>query len=96
MALDPQLERILLQAVSGGGDGSAIEPGLADGLLRKTAELAQRQEDMGLPAVLLVPAQLRMLLARFLRRAVPSLKVVANSEVPENRTIRVTGLVGAN
>ena len=96
MALDPQLERILLQAVSGGSDGSAIEPGLADGLLRKTAELAQRQEDMGLPPVLLVPAQLRMLLSRFLRRAVPSLKVVANSEVPENRTIRVTGLVGAN
>ncbi len=95
MALDPQLERILLQAVSGGGDGSAIEPGLADGLLKKTAELAQRQEDMGLPAVLLVPSQLRMLLSRFLRRAVPSLKVVANSEVPENRTIRVTGLVGA-
>ena len=95
MALDPQLERILLQAVSGGGDGSAIEPGLADGLLRKTAELAQRQEDMGLPPVLLVPAQLRMLLSRFLRRTVPSLKVVANSEVPENRTIRVTGLVGA-
>ena len=96
MALDPQLERILLQAVSGGSDGSAIEPGLADGLLRKTAELAPRQEDMGLPPVLLVPAQLRMLLSRFLRRAVPSLKVVANSEVPENRTIRVTGLVGAN
>ncbi len=96
MALDPQLERILLQAVSGGGDGSAIEPGLADGLLKKTAELAQRQEDMGLPPVLLVPAPLRMLLSRFLRRAVPSLKVVANSEVPENRTIRVTGLVGAS
>lgn len=96
MALDPQLERILLQAVSGGGDGSAIEPGLADGLLKRTAELAQRQEDMGLPPVLLVPAPLRMLLSRFLRRAVPGLKVVANSEVPENRTIRVTGLVGAH
>jgi flagellar biosynthesis protein FlhA len=32
--------------------------------------------------VLLVPAQLRWLLSRFLRRAVPSLKVVSNSEVP--------------
>jgi flagellar biosynthesis protein FlhA len=93
MALDPQLERLLLQAVSG-GEGNAIEPGLADGLLRKTSELAQRQEDMGLPAVLMVPAQLRMLLSRFLRRSVPNLKVVANSEVPENRTIRVTGLIG--
>ncbi|MDR1461568.1 MAG: FHIPEP family type III secretion protein, partial [Azoarcus sp.] len=95
MALEPGLERILLQAMGTGGDG-AIEPGLADTLLRQTAQLAQRQEEIGLPAVLLVPAQLRMLLSRFLRRAVPSLRVIANSEVPESRTIRVTGMVGQN
>lgn len=96
MALDPGLERILLQAVAtGGGEGGAIEPGLADGLLRRTAELAQRQEDIGLPPVLLVPPALRWLLSRFLRRSVPSLKVIANSEVPENRLIRVTSMVGA-
>jgi flagellar biosynthesis protein FlhA len=94
MALEPGLERILLQAMGAGGDG-AIEPGLADTLLRQTAQLSQRQEDIGLPAVLLVPAQLRMLLSRFLRRAVPSLRVIANSEVPESRIIRVSGMVGA-
>ncbi len=94
MTLEPALERILMQAM-GGGDGGAIEPSLADGLLRHTAEVAQRQEDIGLPPVLLVPPQLRWLLSRFLRRAVPSLKVIANSEVPETRTIRVTSLVGA-
>ncbi|MDR0702847.1 MAG: flagellar biosynthesis protein FlhA [Azoarcus sp.] len=93
MALEPGLERILLQAMGTGGDG-VIEPGLADTLLRQTAQLAQRQEEIGLPAVLLAPAQLRMLLSRFLRRAVPSLRVIANSEVPESRTIRVTGMVG--
>ncbi|MBL8447422.1 MAG: flagellar biosynthesis protein FlhA [Zoogloeaceae bacterium] len=96
MALDPGLERILLQAVAtGGGEGGAIEPGLADGLLRRTAELAQRQEDIGLPPVLLVPPALRWLLSRFLRRSVPNLKVIANSEVPETRMIRVTSMVGA-
>jgi len=93
VALEPGLERILLQAM-GGGDG-VIEPGLADTLLRQTALLAQRQEEIGLPPVLLVPAQLRLLLSRFLRRAVPALRVIANSEVPESRTIRVTGMVGA-
>ncbi|MDR2014535.1 MAG: flagellar biosynthesis protein FlhA [Azoarcus sp.] len=92
MALEPGLERILLQA-TGGGDG-AIEPGLADTLLQQTAQLAQRQEEIGLPPVLLVPAQLRLLLSRFLRRAVPALRVIANSEVPESRTIRVTGMLG--
>jgi flagellar biosynthesis protein FlhA len=96
MTLEPALERILMQAMgSGGGEGGVIEPSLADGLLRHTADVAQRQEDIGLPPVLLVPPQLRWLLSRFLRRAVPSLKVIANSEVPEARTIRVTGMVGA-
>ena len=94
MALEPGLERILLQAMGTSGDG-AIEPGLADTLLRQTAQLARRQEDIGLPPVLLAPSQLRMLLSRFLRRAVPSLRVIANSEVPESRTIRITGMVGA-
>lgn len=95
MALEPGLERILMQAMSAGGEGGAIEPGLADTLLRQTAQIAQRQEDIGLPPVLLVPSQLRMLLSRFLRRAVPSLKVISNSEVPESRTIRVTVMIGA-
>jgi len=95
MALEPGLERILLQAMSVGSEGGAIEPGLADTLLRQTAQIAQRQEDIGLPPVLLVPSQLRTLLSRFLRRAVPSLKVISNSEVPESRTIRVTAMVGA-
>ena len=94
IALEPSLERILMQAMPSGGDGGAIEPGLADGLLRQTAEVAQRQEEIGLPPVMLVPPQLRWLLSRFLRRAVPSLKVVANTEVPDSRTIRVTAMVG--
>ncbi len=95
MALEPGLERILMQAMTSGGDGGVIEPGLADTLLRQTAQIAQRQEDIGLPPVLLVPAQLRMLLSRFLRRAVPTLKVISNNEVPESRTIRVTAMIGA-
>ena len=62
---------------------------------RETAAAAQRQEEVGLPAVLLVPNSLRWLLARFLRRAVPSLKVIAHSEVPESRSIRVASMVGS-
>lgn len=95
IALDPSLERVLSQAIqAGGAEGGAIEPGLADTLMRETARAAQRQEDLGLPPVLLVPNNLRWLLARFLRRAVPSLKVIAHSEVPEARTIRVAAVVG--
>jgi flagellar biosynthesis protein FlhA len=96
LALEPGLERILGQALAGGGDGSGIEPGLADTLLRETANAAQSQEELGLPAVLLVPGNLRWLLSRFLRRAVPQLKVLANGEVPDSRTIKVTIIIGAS
>ncbi len=96
MALDPGLERLLGQAVQGtASDGSGIEPGLADTLLRETAAAAQRQEEIGLPAVLLVPGQLRWLLSRFLRRTWPTLKVLANAEIPESKTIKVTTVIGA-
>ena len=95
MALDPGLERILAQAVQGGGGAAGIEPGLADTLLRETATAAQRQEEVGLPSVLLVPGHLRWLLSRFLRRAWPNLKVLANAEIPESRTIKVTAIIGA-
>jgi len=96
MALEPGLERLLGQAMQGGGgDTSGIEPGLADTLLRETVKAAQRQEEIGLPAVLLVPGPLRWLLSRFLRRAWPALKVLANAEIPETKTIKVTTVIGA-
>jgi flagellar biosynthesis protein FlhA len=94
MALDPQLERLLSQTVQSGTDSGGVEPGLADTLLRETARVSQKQEEIGLPAVLLVPPALRLLLSRFLRRAWPALKVLSNSEVPDSRTIRVTAIIG--
>ena len=96
MALEPSLERLLTQALAGvGADGSGIEPGLADTLLRETAAAAKRQEDLGMVPVLLVPSGLRWLLSRFLRRAWTNLKVLANSEIPESKTIKVTAIIGA-
>ncbi len=95
MALDPGLERILLQAVqTKSADAPGIEPGLVDTLLREAGVAAQQQERLGLPSVLLVPAELRVLLARFLRRAVSQIKVIAHSEIPDSSTIKVTAMLG--
>ena len=96
ITLDVRLERLLIQALQtgGGGDNMAIEPGLADTIMMKTQHAAQQQEQMGYPAVLLVPGQLRSLLARFLRRAIPNLRVISQNELPDTRTIRVTSVVG--
>lgn len=92
IGMDKELEYILIQAMQTSHEG--IEPGLADTVLRETRAAAQAQEQMGLPTVLLVPAQLRDLLARFLKRAVPQLRVISHDEVPDFKTIRVTAMVG--
>ena len=94
IALDQGLERLLLQTLQAGHDAAGMEPGLADALLERTQASTQRQEALGHPPVLLTPAVLRPLLARFLRRTVPQLKVLSHAEVPEGKQIKVTSLVG--
>ncbi|HET9113901.1 MAG TPA: flagellar biosynthesis protein FlhA [Burkholderiales bacterium] len=95
MALDNKLERLLLQAIQASGpDHAGMEPGLADALATQADAATRQQEKMGLPPVLLVPHPLRVLLARFLHRAIPQLKVLSHSEIPDSKTIRVTNLVG--
>ncbi|MDR6582063.1 flagellar biosynthesis protein FlhA [Herbaspirillum sp. BH-1] len=94
MALDSKLERLLMQALQASGDTGGIEPGLADSLVQQTEIAAQRQEQLGYAPVLLVGAPLRTLMARFLRRAMPQLRVLSHAEVPESKTIKVTSLVG--
>ena len=93
IGMDKELEHVLSQAIQAGG-GSAIEPGLAHTLLREAQNAAHAQEQLGLPTVLLVPGQIRDLLARFLKRSLPQLKVISQEEVPGFKTVRVTSLVG--
>lgn len=95
ITLDPTLEHILMQATqTKGAEGAGLEPGLAENLLMQADATVQRQEQLGLPAVLLVPAPLRLLLSRFLRRGIPQLKVISHNEVPESKSIRVTAVLG--
>ena len=95
MALDSGLERLLTQALHASPNSVGIEPGLADTLLREAVGASQRQEQVGLTPVLLVPAPLRTLLARFLRRALPRLKILSHAEVPDSSNIKVTSILGA-
>ncbi len=94
IALDPELEKLLGQAFTG-GEAAALEPGLAETFLRESAQAARHQETLGQPQVLLVPDRLRMPLARMLKRVLPQLRVLAHAEIPDSRTIRVSSIVGA-
>ena len=92
IGLDTPLERLLLQALQGGG---GLEPGLADRLLEQAQQALQRQELLGAPPVLLVNHALRPLLARFLHRSLPQLVVLSNMEISDNRQIRMTSTIGS-
>ena len=90
IAIDPALERLLVQALGNpNGQGQALDPGVADILTQKAAEVALKQEEIGIPACLLVPDQIRSAISRLVRRVAPRLQVLAHSEIPESHTIRV-------
>ncbi|OGB40656.1 MAG: flagellar biosynthesis protein FlhA [Burkholderiales bacterium RIFOXYC2_FULL_59_8] len=92
IGLDNSLDRVLLQALS---NSSGLEPGLANNLLREAQSAMDRQSQLGVASVLVVQHALRVLLARFLRRNLPQLKVLSHNEIPDNRTIKVTATIGA-
>jgi len=88
IAIDPGLERLLVQAL-GSASGPALDPGVAEMLTRNAAETAMKQEEVGVPACLLVPDQIRSAISRLVRRVAPRLQVLAHSEIPETHTIRI-------
>ena len=93
VAFDPNLENLLAQALAPGAPG-ALEPGVADLVVKATAEAAQRQEQAGVPACLLVPDRIRVPVARLLKKAAPRLRVIAHAEVPDTHSIRIGRIVG--
>ena len=93
IALEPELERLVTQALTS-PHGPALDPGVAETLTRQAADSARQQEDLGLPACLLVPDLIRPTMARLLRRAAPRLKVLSHSEIPETHSIRIGSLIG--
>ena len=93
VALSPDLERLLVEATQAGGS-PGIEPGLADALAAEAATASAKLEQLGHSPVLLVAPQLRAPLSRFLRRTIPQLRVIAHTEIPDNRKIRVASILG--
>jgi len=101
ITLEPALEQLLLNSVqqaqkAGADDSAFIEPGLADRLQQSLVSAAQKQEVQGKSLVLLVAAPLRPMLARFVRHSVPDMRVLAYTEIPENKQISVDASVGAS
>lgn len=93
IGLDPKLERVLTQALTTSG---ALEPGLAETLLNDAQRAINAQEARGDASVLVVPPVLRASLSRFLRHHFPQLGVLSNFEIPEERILRITSVIGGS
>ena len=93
IAMDPEVERLVTQALNS-PHGAALDPGVAETLTRSAADSAKRQEDLGVPACLLVPDMIRAPMARLLKRAAPRLRVLGHSEIPETHSIRIGSIIG--
>jgi len=94
ITLDPALEQVLQDSMSGGDAAPGFEPGLADRIQTALGDSTRRQEAAGEPAVLLVAPKIRPWIAKLMRHSTPSLAVLAYNEIPENRRIRVIAAVG--
>ena len=96
ITLDMALEQLLQQSLQAMSEGAgAVEPGLAQKLIMSLKDACEKQEMAGQPSVLLVADNLRELLVRLVRFSIPRLSILAFSEVPETREIRIVNSVGA-
>jgi len=93
MTLDPNLEQILQKSIQQSGEGG-IEPGMAENLHTALQEHTQRQEALGKPAVLLVSAPIRPLVARFVRHSISGINVLSYNEVPDDKQIKIIATIG--
>jgi len=96
ITLEPSLEQIMLQSLQMSDEGGGIEPGLAERLHGSLVESAQMQEGLGQPAILLVSAGVRHMLAKFVKHSIPQLHVLAYNEIPDNMQIKIVSTVGQN
>ena len=94
-AIAPAIRAIRRRASSVGRVMATCRSLPSASLTRSAADTARRQEDLGVPACLLVPDALRAPLARLLKRAAPRLKVLAHSEIPETHSIRIGSIIGS-
>ena len=95
ITLDPALEQLLQESVrTAGSGGLGLEPGLAENMFASLGEATQRQEVNGQPAVLLVSALVRPVLARLIKGSIPALKVLSYNEIPDDKQIKIVATVG--
>jgi flagellar biosynthesis protein FlhA len=96
MTLQPELERILANAVThaSSAQGLVLEPDLAESLFTALRRSVHAVQEQGHAAVLVVAPQIRTLLSRLIRHRVTDLMVLSYTEVPADQAVKVIFNVG--
>jgi flagellar biosynthesis protein FlhA len=99
MTLSPAMEQMLLKSQQqsqqmGNFDDIVLEPGLAERLQASIRDAAQKQELGGKPAVLLVSAPLRAVMAKFSRYINGEIHVLAFNEIPDDKQVTIEASIG--
>ncbi len=89
------MEQILLQALrSSGGEAPVLEPTLAERVRKALKDVEQWQQRQGRVVALVVSPLLRAFLARFARMNRINVAVLAYTELPQDKTVKVLANVG--
>ena len=93
--LSPKLEQLLQKTIHEGPESYfALEPTLAEKMQDSVRELAEQQEAVGLPPVLLVTSTLRVMLSKLFKTSVKNLHILSFDEIPESKRINIIASVG--
>lgn len=83
LSLDPRVENQILASVRSGGQGSlAVEPRLAEQLLRRLAPMAEAMFREGRQPVLLCVGEVRRQIRALTQRSIPKLAILSVNEIP--------------
>jgi flagellar biosynthesis protein FlhA len=84
LSLDPRVENQIATSVnaSGGRSGIAVEPKLAEQIIRKLVPLSEEMFRQGRSPVLLCGGETRRHLRSLTRRSIPKLSILSVSEIP--------------
>ena len=95
ISLDPRLENQIQASLAGGGkrDGLAIDPRIAERLIRKLIALTGEMMRQGREPVLLCGADIRRPVRAVTRRSLPRLAILSVAEIPMNIELSSHGVV---
>ena len=95
ITLAPDLEKLLESSHAGAEtDHITLDPTLANSMIESLRAEAEKIQDTGTVATLVVSPGLRSWMSRFVRVRVPDLTVLSYTEIPDDQRIQVQSSIG--